>query len=82
MENEVKKNPRFEDDSIHPLDKPDEKKIVCRDCKFREADRFNGKIKGSTLAMCEKYHTKPSAVLWDNADCEEWESEEDIFEEI
>lgn len=78
---ETKKNPRFEDDAINPLAMPDIKKIPCRDCKFREADRVNGMIKGATLGQCKKYFTKPSEVIWDGADCEKWESEEDISDD-
>ena len=74
----MEKNPRFEnDDDIGELTLPDAKRIACRDFKFREEDRMDGMINGATLGLCEKYFMKPKEVLWENADCPEWESEDD-----
>lgn len=81
MADENKRNPRFEDEDVAPLRFPDIKKIPCRDCRFRLEDRLNGKIKGATLGICDKFFNKPSNVLWKNEDCEEWESEDEDFED-
>jgi len=61
---------------------PDKKKIVCKDCMFREKDRPFGKsvIDGATLDMCEVFPViqgKPDGVLWKGAKCPYYISEND-----
>lgn len=63
------KNPRFEDDALGTMRQPDEKKIACKDCVWREPDRLNGKINGATLALCRVYTMKPDGILWNNDEC-------------
>ena len=67
MEN---KKPRWENENWI-LSLPDNGKISCKDCHWREADRDLGAsiILGSTLAMCKIYDSKPSQILFDNSPC-------------
>ena len=59
------------------LRRPDIQKIQCKDCIFREKDRFNGAVKGATLSLCECFDGKPYDILWENAECIYYESEDD-----
>lgn len=66
------KNPRFSDENTHPLKRPDENKIPCKDCVYRLADRQitdDFSIKGATLAGCKMYFEKPHEILWEGHDC-------------
>ena len=72
MEEEKKSN--FHGSNIE-LREPDITKIQCKDCIFREKDRLNGHIKGATLGLCEVYKDKPNDILWYNAECIYYESE-------
>lgn len=46
-----KSNPNLSADM--GFEEPDIKKIICKDCVFREKDK--GKIKGATKALCEVF---------------------------
>ena len=52
---------------------PDETKIACKDCYFREPDRKASDtvtIKGCTLGICKVYQVaKPSEVMFDYEPC-------------
>lgn len=52
---------------------PDEEKIACKDCLFREPDREAGNgitIKGCTLGTCQIFRVaKPSEILFGNESC-------------
>lgn len=50
--------------------------IVCRDCKFKKGGGLGGPQ--YTKGVCEKFpypESKPSEVLFEGADCEEYEHE-------
>ncbi len=72
---------RKEDDDFHgsgfSLRTPDIEKIQCKDCIFRAEDRFEGKIKGATLGLCDCFDDKPYEILWKNEECIYYESEEE-----
>lgn len=76
MERKQRRTPNTEADlSFHF---PDENKVWCKDCIFREKDRLGGKVKGATLGLCEVYpRIKPHNVLWDNEECDYYQSEKD-----
>ena len=70
------------DDEVFALQQPDENKIVCKDCVFRENDRKlgNSEIKGCTLGICQVYsmnNPKPHDVLFKNKPCGYYVSEND-----
>ena len=55
---------------------PDAEKIKCKDCVFRAPD--NSLYKGCTKAFCEVYPKgKPDVILFKNAECEYYVSEND-----
>ena len=55
-------------------------KVVCKNCVFREKDRYyKDKLvcEGATLGTCKVYPmTKPAGILFDGDDCE-YHTEED-----
>ena len=64
---------------------PDETKIACKDCYFREPDRKASDtvtIKGSTLGICKVYQVaKPSEVMFDYEPCPYYLNENEDEEE-
>ena len=64
---------------------PDETKIACKDCYFREPDRKASDtvtIKGCTLGICKVYQVaKPSEVMFDYEPCAYYLNENEDEEE-
>ena len=64
---------------------PDETKIACKDCYFREPDRKASDtvtIKGCTLCICKVYQVaKPSEVMFDYEPCPYYLNENEDEEE-
>ena len=64
---------------------PDETKIACKDCYFREPDRKASDtvtIKGCTLGICKVYQVaKPSEVMFDYEPCPYYLNENEDEEE-
>ena len=58
---------------------PDEKKIACKDCKFRDKTIVTvgsvTKAVGVTRATCEVYDAKPTKILFRNAPCEYYQKD-------
>lgn len=53
--------------------------VICKDCAYREKDRFvKGKliVHGAELSTCKKYQgMKPPEILFSKAGCEQYEKE-------
>ena len=64
---------------------PDETKIACKDCYFREPDRKASDtvtIKGCILGICKVFQVaKPSEVMFDNEPCPYYLNENEDEEE-
>jgi len=70
------------DNEEFALQRPDENRIICKDCVFREKDRQFGKsvICGCTLDICQVYsnsNPKPHDILFKNKPCGYYVSEND-----
>lgn len=72
-------------DEIHGMQRPDPDKIRCRDCLYRDQDELE--LDGETIKVgitrdtCMMFNRpgnwKPTAVLFQNADCLLYERDED-----
>ena len=77
-----KKNPRFEDDAVGPLERLDVGKLMCKDCVYRRKDQKLGKtmFDGAAFDNCDAYDSKPTSVLFDGGDCPYYLSEKEADE--